>query len=432
VRRSRHQFIPVATMAVALGLALPAVASASGAWVSNSAPVGANKSCSSPGYNSIQAALNAAPVEAAIHVCGGTYTEQLEITRPANLKLASGSGVAKLVMPSAPADSLTSCDTAPGLEPGQKDEVSICTSGAVSISGMQIEAVVPIATCLSGLNGVFVAGGAQLMASDDTIVGASTSLNTAKGCQHGVAVEVGSHKAAEVGHATLKDVNVSGYEKNGPTAAGAGSTLKVLDSTVTGEGASPYIAQNGIEVAFGASGQIKGTTVSANECSLAGVCSASDLEEQATGVLFFGAASGSSVSGSMIAGNDIGVYYASTNPTQPTSPEVKVTKDVLASNRYEGVVLEQGDASVTGDTINGGGEVGIDIVQSAGQPYADDSTAKHDTIEGMTSAAVGVITDALPGDPVGNFTISDSSISKNASAVENPSSTFTVTTKHDS
>jgi hypothetical protein len=420
-----------AVLAGALTLMLPGVASAAkGLWVSASTPVGADISCSSPGYGTVQAALDAASANQQVNVCAGTYVEQIEIVKPVKLTLAQG-GVT-LQMPSKPTPSLTSCDTAKGLEPGQIDEVSVCTGGDVTISGLKIVAVAPIETCAGGLNGIFVAGGAELTASGDEIVGASTSLNAFKGCQHGIAVEVGSHKADEVGHAKLEGDAIGGYEKNGPTATNPGSTLLVKGSVITGEGPSPYIAQNGIEVAFGAKGSISGTSISGNECEVAGVCSPTSLGEQATGLLFYGAAAGSKVTDSTSSGNDIGAYYASTSTAQPTRPELKLTADHLTGNRYEGAVLEEGDASLARNTISGPGEVGIDIVQSASQPYADDSTASGCTIEGMSVAAVAITTDNSPGDPSGIFTIKGSSISNNAAQVLDPSTNFTVTRKGDS
>lgn len=420
-----------ATLAGALSLTIPSIAgAATGLWVSSSTPVGADTSCSSPGFATVQAALDAAPAGAQVNVCAGTYVEQIEIVKA--VKLTQAQGGVTLEMPSSPTPSQTACDKEPGLEPGQIDEISICTKSAVSISGLKIVALAPIASCAGGLNGVFVAGGATLTAVGDQIVGASTTLDGAKGCQHGIAVEVGSHKANEIGHAKLESDAIGGYEKNGPTATNPGSTLLVKNSVVTGEGPSPWIAQNGIEVAFGAKGTISGTTVSGNECELEGVCTSGNLEEQATGLLFFGAAAGSKVSDSTISGNDIGAYYASTSPTQPTKPELKLLSSHLTGNRYEGAVLEEGDATLTRDVISGSGQVGIDVVQSASQTYADDSTASHSTIEGMSVAAIAITTDGSSEDPSGIFTIKSSSISKNAAQVLDPSTNFTVTRKGDS
>jgi hypothetical protein len=141
---------------------------------------------------------------------------------------------------------------------------------------------------------------------------------------------------------------------------------------------------------------------------------------------------GSKVSSSTSSDNDIGAYYVSMSATQPTKPELKLISSHLTSNRFEGAVLEQGDAGLTRDTITGAGAVGIDVVQSASQHFADDSTASGCTIEGMTTAAVAITTDQLSGDPSGIFTIKGSSISKNAAEVLDPSTNFTVTRKGDS
>lgn len=426
----RGRALPLAVMSTMLALAVPAAANASSVWVSSGTPVGSGKSCANPGFNSIQAALNASAGGVKINVCGGTYVEQLEVTKSAKIVLASGSGSAKLAMPSTPAESATSCDTAiPG---GQTDEISICGPVKVSISGITVEALAPIATCAGALNGINVGGGAELKASGDTIIGASTTLNAIKGCQKGIAVLVGSHKAAEVGHAILKNDTIGAYEKNGPTVVGKGSTMTIMNSSITGEGPSPYIAQNGVEIAFGGAGTVKNSTVSGNECEIAGVCSSTVYENQADGVLFYQAAPGSSVTGSTISGNDLGVYYASGSATEPASAEVTIAKDRLIDNRFEAILLEEGIAAIAKDSITGTGEIGIALYQAGYQESASKSSATKSTIEGMSVAAVDVITDNSPLDTAGTFTISDSSISKNAAEVINPSATFTVTKVKDS
>jgi hypothetical protein len=416
--------VPIALLV----LAAPASAGASGLWVSNSVPVGANKSCASPGYSTIQAALAAAPAESKVNVCGGAYVEQLQITKPVTLAQARGSSRAEIVMPQTPAESTTSCDTAvPG---GQTDEISVCTAGKVGISHLWIQALAPITTCAGAMNAVNVGGGAELQAVDDTIDGASTTLDEFKGCQKGIAVLVGSHRAAVVGHAVLKGDTIFGYQKNGPTVVGSGSTMKVVGSTIEGEGAELWTAQNGVEVAFGGEGNVAGSTIAENECEDPGVCSSSDIENQADGVLFYQAAPGSSVSRSTVTHNDLGIYYSSGSATEPSSPEVKIAKNHLSENRYEGILLEEGIASIGGNTIDGPGELGIAVFQTSSQGSASNSVAANDMIEGMSVAAVGVLTEGVG--PAGTFTVKHSSISKNAAEVDNTSSNFTVVRKHDS
>jgi nitrous oxidase accessory protein NosD len=412
-------------LGLSLAFAITAAAGASAAtlYVSNSAPVVAHgASCAQPDFNKVQAAITAGGANAKISVCPGTYTEQLSITKPVKLSAASGPGTATVAMPSTPIVSTMECNTVQS-EP-QLDEVSICALGTVTITGLDVEAIVPLA-CGDGLNGIFVGEG-TLKATNVVVNGASTSRNEDKGCQHGIAIAVGSIEPTEDAHAILKGITVFGYEKNGPTVSGVGSTMSVENSTVTGEGPSPYIAQNGIQVAFGAEGTVKSTTVTGNECSLPEVCSSSNLEDQGTGVLFYEAEVGSSVSSSTLEDNDIGAYYDSTSAMQPAAPEVTFTKDVLTSNRYEGFVLEQGKALLSKDTINGSGDVGIDLVQYEGQTLKSQSSATHTKVEDQTEAAIKVESDKKPGDKEGTFDFTDGTFGGDATVLINESSNFEV------
>jgi nitrous oxidase accessory protein NosD len=412
----------VSALCALIMLATATGASAATVYVSNSAPVVVGgKSCAQPGFKSVQAALNAGPSQN-VKICPGTYEEQIEIVQPAKLEATGGIGTAKLAMPSSPVDSKTPCDTKNGSQ--NIDEISICTTGAVSLKNLNVEAEVPLETCGGGLYGIFVGDGGMLKAQGDSIVGASTTIDSFKGCQHGVALEVGSSSREEVGHATLKSVTVSGYEKNGPTVVFGGSTLSMKSSTIVGEGPTPFIAQNGVEVAFGGKATIKSSSVSGNECNVA-ICSES-VAEQASGVLFFEAAAGSGVSGSVVKENDLGVYYASGSATEPATPQVSISKDVLTSNRYEGILLEEGKAALKSDTINGSGRVGIDLFQVAGQASASESSATGTKVEGQTEAAVKVESDKAAGDTPGKFTFSGGSFHGDSTVLINESNDFSV------
>ncbi|MDQ6811792.1 MAG: hypothetical protein M3Z95_07840, partial [Actinomycetota bacterium] len=242
--------------------------------------VAKGKSCTEPNYNTVNAAVAGAPSGSKIQICPGKYTEQLEITKALTLNAVNGVGSATLAIPAVPAFSKTTCD-----EAGQTDEISICGAITVSITNLTVEAVYPLTTCAGKVDAIYVAGGGTLKASTDTINGASTNNNAYKGCQHGLAVDVGQHSPEQVGHAVLRGDTISGYQKNGPTVRGKGSTLVISGSTITSEGPSPYIGQNGIEVAYGGKGNITATTVAGNECNLANICKPS-TEEQASGILF--------------------------------------------------------------------------------------------------------------------------------------------------
>jgi hypothetical protein len=434
-----------ACMALAMLAASAASASAANLWVSSTAPIsGPHSSCVHPGYNTIQSAIEMAPAGSIIHICPGTYTEQLTITEPLKLTAVDGAGSAKVVLPATPVDSITKCDeaslaalkkqaeeeqhkpiTEAELQPDQ-DAVSICTAGAVGLTGLTFEPKWSSSTCDDSLYGILVGGGATLTASNVSVDGGGAfPIN---GCQGGIGIQVGMAwtTPVQVGKAILSHDSVSEYQKNGITVDGAGSSAKISTTTVTGAGATPETAQNGIQVSNGALATIQSSTISGNECDNA-TCGADAFNDyQATGVLFDGAARGSKVTASTLTENDIGAYFVSSSATQPHTPEVTISQDELSADRYEGVALDQGDASVKNDTIAGPGNIGIELFQYEGQAYAPTSSASGDTIENMSGAAVEVQSDKAAGDRPGSFTIGNSSFLKDAQVLDDESETFTV------
>jgi hypothetical protein len=416
---------PAAVAAICALLALAAAANASAAtlYVNNEVPVVAGgKSCAQPPYNKVQSAISAAPAGSTINVCSGTYTEQLTVEKALKLIAINGAGTATVVMPATPANATSECDTKIG--PEQRDEISICTPGTVTITNLNVEAEINLETCGGGLDGIFIGGGGTLKATTVSVNGASTTNNGFKGCQHGIAIVAGTtHGGGEVGHMVLNGVTVTGYQKNGPTAVEAGSTLIMNGSKVTGAGPSPYIAQNGVEVAFGAKGTVSTSSVAGNECNV-GSCGATG--EQASGVLFFESAIGSKVSGSTVKENDLGAYYASGRSTVAAKAEFTLTGDVLTSNRFEGVLLEEGKALLSSDTINGSGRVGIDLFQFEGQKSASESTASKNKIEGQAESAIKVESDKKAGDIAGKFTFANGTATGNGNVLINESNNFEV------
>lgn len=106
------------------------------------------------------------------------------------------------------------------------------------------------------------------------------------GAQHGVAIfyttehDVGVPTGTASG--TITGNSISLYQKGGITVRGDGASATILDNTVTGLGPVDFIAQNGIQVSFGASGVVRSNSVSGNDYTPAGTTSC--------GILLFGAA----------------------------------------------------------------------------------------------------------------------------------------------
>jgi hypothetical protein len=424
----------VAIAAAALMAPAGAQAAKSTLWVAaGAANSGHGASCGEAAYGNIQAAIDAATKGSTIAICPGTYAEQLTVTQALKIIPADGAGTVTIALPTSPAQSSTSCDAAGAAEGGgtPEDEISICASGTVSITDVTVEAHWPAGTCDDNLYGILVAGGASLKASGLKVEGGGAS--PINGCQGGIGIQAGmawTHPV-QVGRLSLKEVEISGYQKNGITVDGAGSSAKISHAVVTGAGPTPETAQNGIQVSNGALGTIKDAKITGDQCRAAS-CGTNPLSDyQATGVLFYGAASGSSVTGSQMGGDDIGVYFASQSPTQASSPEVTIKND-LTYNDMEGIVLDQGDAAIEKSRIVSTGEVGIALLQYEGQSYGPDATATKDTLSDETRAAIKVFTDGASGDEPGSFTISHSEIGHGSEGVVvNPSADFTVSLVED-
>jgi parallel beta-helix repeat protein len=83
---------------------------------------------------------------------------------------------------------------------------------------------------------------------------------------------------------TISGNTVSSYQKNGITVSGTGTSATVTNNTVTGEGPITYIAQNGIQISFGATAMLTGNDVSLNNYTPAKVTACGLLIYKAGGV----------------------------------------------------------------------------------------------------------------------------------------------------
>ena len=89
------------------------------------------------------------------------------------------------------------------------------------------------------------------------------------GAQHGVGVlyTTINQAGATTGSAatgTLSGNTINQYQKNGMVVSGNGAAVTVQNNTVTGLGPINFIAQNGIQISFGATARVFGNTVTAN------------------------------------------------------------------------------------------------------------------------------------------------------------------------
>jgi hypothetical protein len=388
--------------ALALLVAAPVAADATTLYVSPT-PSAPGTGCAHAGFSEVQTAITEAttlPGPATVELCGGTYAEQLQITHEVTILGKTG---AKITLPAVVKNATTSCDTTIDGVVSQPDQdlISICGPGKVTISGLTLEAQWPENTCYGSLYNTMVGGGATLDATKDTFLNAGvTSSSPDVGCQGGVAVQVGfsgtegsatlDTPAIEIGHATLTDDSIIEYQKNGVTVDGDGSNATIGPKvTIVGDGPA-NIGQNGIQVSRGAVAKISKVNISNNECNIPNTCgdeTASQWEEDASGVLLYLPGARTALETSKLSANNIGVEYISGAETRPGSPELALSKDQV-SGGYASVQINQGNAVMEHDTFSGA-VYGIDVNEneyggSFGTPnaYAPKAASSHDAVSG--------------------------------------------------
>jgi hypothetical protein len=408
--------------------ALALLASTGTAWaaktvfVSNAAPgaeVGGQ--CDHPSYTTIQGAVNAVSPGTAIKVCPGTYSEQLVIDKGVKISAVESTESVTVELPA----TIAAATGGPCSKSGEEEtEVVVCTSEAVGLTKLVIDARFPAETCRGDRYGVYVGGGAKLTAKYDVILGAGAS--PANGCP-GVGLQVGSTSTPgqggrvspeQVGRARLVTCEIEEYTADGIVAEGAGSKVTAVKSSIQGSGTYATV---GVQIREGASGSVKYSTIRRNTDA---------LRLPGAGVVLYHAAPTVVLYKNYIENYGRGLTFVSGATTPPNSPEVKIFRNHFIFNMAAGLVLEQGDALISYNIIEAS-EFGIEIVQSGSQPFASNSSAAHNTIQGTGEAAIKVASDLARNDPPGSFLIKSSFISNNPTEVDNESENFTVTRLND-
>lgn len=338
---------------------------------------GANTGCSSPGYTSVQAAVDAAAVGDTVYLCGAhTYAEQVIVTKAITL---TGDAGATIASPNPfPVTSLTRLPAQFASDHLFVPQAIVVVWGAganVTIKNLHVAGVLPgNGGCAEEEYGILVIDGATAQISGDQVSDIHDSNPALYGCQFGVAVRVGAYywPTADfsnflvedfVGHATVTGTTVSGYQKGGIVTDGSGSTGDVRGNTVNGTGRdtliAPIIAQNGIQVSRGASGQVRDNVVTGN--SYTGAAYASSA-----GVIVYGGCgdplvTGVQVMGNTLTNNDVGIYLNNYSADCSTAATTQTNDKAVNNTISNDAVTNVGSGVCCGFPYNGY-QAGIDDI----------------------------------------------------------------------
>jgi nitrous oxidase accessory protein NosD len=226
--------------------------------------------CSTPTFSKIQDAIDVASAGARIRVCAGTYAEQLTVTKSLTIHGDNGALVQPINM-TANVSTLPEATAA---------VIYVSNAADVNIENLIIDGSKNgIAECSPFLVGVLYQNSSGAL--DHNAIRRMELPLDLNGCQSGDGVDVISTGTPTT--VTVSNNSIHGYQKNGVTANEAGTTVVVRNNTVSGVGLTDGAAQNGIQIAFGAAGQVIANNVSNNQwepCTSPATCSTA-----ATGIL---------------------------------------------------------------------------------------------------------------------------------------------------
>jgi len=285
-------------------------------------------------YHQIQAAVNAAHPGDTILVDPGTYREQVTIgSKDDGIKLVSVvEHGASIVAPATLADPAAI--------------VHVAGAHNVTVSGFTIRGPQP-----SLVAGVLVDQNGSAVIADNNVADIRQTA-ALSGNQTGYAVVVGGlTDSALNGTATIVENTISGYQKAGILMYGSGSSATIAGNIITGAGPTDVIAQNGIQVSYGASADIVANLIAGNDYTPAGT--------EATGILIGVGDPGTEagrvdVSSNLLIGDEIGI--AAQGQTAP----LKITGNIIVGSSQDGIWFDSvHGANVSGNISTGNGRSGI-------------------------------------------------------------------------
>lgn len=319
--------------------------------------------CPTAGFTHIQDAINAASAGDTIRICKGTYAEQLTIQKSLTLDADSGA----ILMPSAMHQNTVSLfDSAP-----IATAILVQNASNVTVRGLSVDgANNGISGCAPDLEGITfqnASGSVEKSAIRNFKLGSGL-----EGCQSGTGIFVQSG-GGSISSVEITDSTVHDYQKNGITADEIGTNATIRGNVVTGLGPSPAIAQNGIQIGFGAEGSIERNLVTNNvfsPCAMAATCTA-----VATNILVTQSDS-VEVSGNRAGISQVAIFVHGNNASV-------LRNETFATLVFDGVRVEGNQANVRNNQVFNGAEAGIFLL-------GNNNVVRGNT---LTEAPIGILKD---------------------------------------
>ena len=211
-------------------------------------------------HGTIQSAVNHADPGETVLVGAGVFPEQVIITEPLTLE---GAGATTVIQPAVVTSYTSSLFSGAPIAA----ILLVDSTTGVSVTDLTVDGSVAWLTftgCSPGYVGIFYRAGSGVI--ENTYITGVHFNPLLLGCQTGLGIFVQSGNGGPGLNSQVAIINntVDMYQKNGITANEPGTFVAVTGNIVTGMGVTTVIAQNGVQIGFGARGLVSGNAISAN------------------------------------------------------------------------------------------------------------------------------------------------------------------------
>jgi hypothetical protein len=346
-----------------------------------------------PHYATIQSAVSASAPGTTIKVCPGNYPEQVVINKKLTLTGAeTGTGSTPIV--TSPVGGIV--QNATGLVASNPIGAQILVQNApeVDISGLTVDGSGNQLSCTLDLMGIYYQNASGII---NHVATRNQNLGSGSYCQSGEGIFAQSgYGYCGVSTVLIENSHVYAYQKNGISGDGDTLTVTISENDIVGQGPTPYVAQNGIQISDGTKGTILSNSV-VNDIY-------SGASYSATGILVY-ASSDVFLNNNTVSNTQGIVVYSS--GTDGSADQTTITSNrVLDTNTYDGIDICSSDNTVVSNTVFGSSEAGIHLndgcVEANGGPSGNNNTVTKNRINDVCAGL-------LLGSGTGN-TISPNSI----------------------
>lgn len=341
-----------------------------------------------PVYSTIQSAVTASSPGDTVYVCPGTYAEQVRVTIDLTIQgLSSGTEQAAIV--AVPTGGIPVRDGVLGTPVAP--QIYIADGANVTISNLTVDGTGNnITTCAVDLIGIYFQNASGTVTRSAVLNEILPAGYT--GCQAGE----GIFAESSPGSTSIVNVNstiVENYQKDGITGNEVGTTLTAADNTIVGQGSTTGAAENGIQIAFGATGSVSSNFVADD---IWGPDTVSDTGDAASGILVY-ASSGVSITSNTVTSTQLGIAVVTDPVLGPANSSTISSNTVNATQIFDAIDVCSNSNTVKLNTISGAAESGIHLDDSCGGATGSSNIVKNNTV---SLACAGILQGA---GATGNF-----------------------------